>query len=81
MTECDHIDHAAGQMRVPGAAHQPEVVRHVPSDRLQEVVAEAWAWELLEALKCAVAGSSHWRVEAQALLRRIANCELPEPPL
>lgn len=56
-----------------------ELVRDITSNRLQEIVAEQYAWELLEALKSAVAGASHWRVEAQQLLRRIANNELPEP--
>jgi hypothetical protein len=74
------IEQTNGPTGLPGAAHQPEVVRHVPSDRLQEVVAEAWAWELVEALKAAVAGSSHWRVDAQALLRKIGDCEMPSPP-
>ena len=78
MTAC--IDHAAGRMHAGGAAHQPEIVRHVPSDRLQEVLAEAWAWELLEACKAAVAGAAHWRMEMQALLRAIADCEVPKPP-
>jgi hypothetical protein len=78
MTEC--IDRAAGQMRVPGAAHQPEVVRHIPSDRLQEISAEAHAWELVLALQAALAGDSHWRHEAQLLLTAIQRGSLPEPP-
>jgi hypothetical protein len=36
--------------------------------------------ELLEALKAAVAGAAHWRPEAQDLLRKIANGDLPELP-
>jgi hypothetical protein len=48
-------------------------------ERLQEIAAEGWAWELVEALKSAVAGAPHWRSEAQALLRRIDAGELPEP--
>jgi hypothetical protein len=56
-----------------------EIIRDIPSDRLQEVVAEAWSWELLEALKGAVAGAPRWRPDAQALLRKINDCVLPEP--
>ena len=76
----EHIDHAAGTTHVGGGIHEAELVRDIPSDRLREVVAEAWSWELLEALKAAVAGAAHWRPEAQTLLRRIANLEMPEPP-
>jgi hypothetical protein len=67
MPEC--IDHAAGRTHVPGA-----------SDQLYVVMAEQYAVELLEALKAAVAGVAHWRVDAQDLLRKIANGELPELP-
>jgi hypothetical protein len=75
MTEC--IDHAAGQMRVPGAAHQPEVV---PSDKLWEVVSEQYAVELRVALMNAVAGARHWRIDAEDLLRKLDNCILPKIP-
>jgi hypothetical protein len=71
MPEC--IDHAAGRTRVPGASHKP-------SDQLYEVIAEQYAVELLEALKAAVAGVAHWRMDAQDLLRKIANGDLPEEP-
>jgi hypothetical protein len=69
MTQC--IDHAAGRTHVPGA-----------SDQLYVVMAEQYALELLEALKTVVASPAYWRErpEAQDLLRRIANCELPEEP-
>jgi hypothetical protein len=62
-------DIPGGRTHVPGA-----------SDQLYVVMAEQYAVELLEALKAAVAGVAHWRVDAQDLLRRIANCELPEEP-
>jgi hypothetical protein len=42
------------------------------------IVAEMRAAELLGALSAAVAGDPHWRSQAQALLRSIANTELPE---
>jgi len=43
-----------------------------------KVVAELRAQELLTALQAAVAGDSHWRHRASALLRSIADLELPE---
>jgi hypothetical protein len=61
-------------------AHQPEIVRHIASDRLMEVSAEAHAWELVIALRNAIAGDHHWRHEAQLLLKAIAAGSLPEPP-
>jgi hypothetical protein len=61
------------------AHHEPEIVRAVPSDKLYEVMAEQYAVELLQALMAAVAGAAQWRPEAQALLRKIAAGELPEP--
>jgi hypothetical protein len=42
-------------------------------------VVEIRARELLEALQSALAGDPHWRTNAQALLRSIANLEVPEP--
>ena len=48
-------------------------------DRIQHIAAEHRAWELVEALKAALAGDSHWRHRAQDLLALIANCDLPEP--
>lgn len=48
-------------------------------DRLQEIAAEAWAWELVIALRNAIDGQPHWRAEAQHLLRLIDAAELPEP--
>jgi len=42
------------------------------------IVAELRAQELLEALRAAVAGESHWRHRASTLLRSIADLELPE---
>jgi len=42
------------------------------------IVAELRAQELLEALRAAVAGESHWRHRANTLLRSIADLELPE---
>ena len=42
------------------------------------IVAELRAQELLEALRAAVAGDSHWRYRADTLLRSIADLELPE---
>ncbi|HEY2617828.1 MAG TPA: hypothetical protein VGI78_10855 [Acetobacteraceae bacterium] len=62
------------------AHSEPEIVRAIPSDKLYEVMAEQYAVELLQALMAAVAGAAQWRPEAQALLRRIANAEMPEPP-
>jgi len=48
-------------------------------ERLQEISAECWSWELVTALMAALAGAPHWRSEAQALLRKIAAGELPPP--
>jgi len=42
------------------------------------IVAELRAQELVEALRAAVNGDSHWRHRASALLRSIADLELPE---
>jgi hypothetical protein len=42
------------------------------------IVAELRAQELLTALQAAVNGDSHWRHRASALLRSIADLELPE---
>jgi hypothetical protein len=47
---------------------------------MHRVCAEKYAVELLWALRDAVAGASHWRTEARALLARIEDGELPEPP-
>ena len=47
-------------------------------ERMQEMTAEAYAWELVEALKAAIAGLSHWRLDAQALLRKIDAGEYPD---
>ena len=75
------IDHAADScMRVSGGTHEPEIVRALSLERLQEISAETHAWELVEALKAAVAGAPHWRHEAQLLLRAIAAGSIPEPP-
>jgi hypothetical protein len=51
--------------------HQADLARQ------QTMVAEMRALELLEALRNAVAGASHWRMEAQALLDRIEAGVLP----
>jgi hypothetical protein len=56
-----------------------DIVRAVNNERLQELCAEAWAWELVIALQDAIIGAPHWRQEGQALLRKIANGTLPEP--
>ena len=50
-----------------GPTHGPDVT----IDLLEEVV-DSYSWELLEALKCALAGAPHWRSEAQELLRKIS---------
>lgn len=47
-------------------------------DRISAIAAELRAAELVAALRHAVAGASHWRWEAQLLLSRIDNGELPE---
>ena len=48
-------------------------------ERMQAIAAECRAWELVEALMSAVAGDPHWRSEAQALLRKIYDADVPEP--
>jgi hypothetical protein len=52
----------------------------IRSDKLYEIIAEHHAVPLLEALKAAVAGAPHWRVDAQKLLRAINAFEIQEPP-
>jgi hypothetical protein len=42
------------------------------------IVAELRAQELVEALRAAVNGDSHWRHRASTLLRSIGDLELPE---
>jgi hypothetical protein len=49
-------------------------------DRTQAIVAEMRAAELRVALQHAVAGASHWRLQAVVLLDEIASCELPPLP-
>jgi hypothetical protein len=46
-------------------------------ERVRVVVAEMRALELLEALRNAVAGAPHWRLEAQTLLDKIEGGVLP----
>ncbi|HEY6255093.1 MAG TPA: hypothetical protein VIY51_04795, partial [Xanthobacteraceae bacterium] len=60
-------------MRVSGSLHQLGEAH----ERLQEISAEAYAWELVLALHAAVDGDAHWRIDAKALLRKIDNGELP----
>jgi hypothetical protein len=78
MTE--FIDHAGGSMRVAGAAHIAPTDRDGELETMHRVCAERYAVELRWALQDAVAGASHWRTEARALLARIDAGELPEPP-
>jgi hypothetical protein len=47
---------------------------------MHRVCAERYAVELLWALRDAVAGASHWRPNAQALIDTIDAGALPEPP-
>jgi hypothetical protein len=49
-------------------------------ERIQAVIAEMRAAELRIALQHAVAGASHWRLQAAVLLDEIACCELPPLP-
>jgi hypothetical protein len=49
-------------------------------ETLHRVCAERYAVELLWCLRDAVAGASHWRPNAVALLALIDTGELPEPP-
>jgi hypothetical protein len=49
-------------------------------DRVAAIVAEMRAAELRLALQHAVAGASHWRLQAAVLLDEIASCELPPLP-
>jgi hypothetical protein len=78
MTE--FIDHAGGPMRVSGAAHVAPTLSDEDRELMHRVGAERYAVELLWALRDAVAGAAHWRTEARALLQRVADGELPEPP-
>jgi hypothetical protein len=78
MTE--FIDHAGGSMRVSGAAHIAPTLSDEDLETLHRVCAERYAVELLWCLKDAVAGASHWRPNAQALLALIDAGTLPEPP-
>jgi hypothetical protein len=48
-------------------------------ETLTRIAAEAWAPQLAVALRNAIDGKAHWRSEAQALLRRVVDCELPAP--
>jgi hypothetical protein len=49
-------------------------------ETVHRVCAERYAVELLWCLRDAIAGASHWRPNAQALLRAIDAGDLPEPP-
>jgi hypothetical protein len=49
-------------------------------ETMHRVASERYAVELRWALQDAVAGKSHWRTEARALLARIDAGDLPEPP-
>ena len=46
---------------------------------LRRITAERRAEELVRALRNAVAGASHWRLEATRLLELIDNGVLPAP--
>jgi hypothetical protein len=78
MTEV--IDHAGGSMRVSGAAHVAPTDRDGELELMHRVAAERYAVELRWALQDAVAGASHWRIEARALLALIDAGIVPEPP-
>jgi hypothetical protein len=78
MTEI--IDHAGGSMRVSGAAHVAPTLTDEDRELMHRVCAEKYAVELLWALRDAVAGASHWRPNAQALIDTIDAGIVPEPP-
>jgi len=64
---------------VPESVRHALELRNVSHERLQEIAAECWSWELVIALMSALAGAPHWRSEAQELLRKISQGTLPEP--
>jgi hypothetical protein len=76
----EFIDHAAGPMRVSGAAHVAPTLTDADRETIHRIASERYAVELRWALQDAVNGASHWRIEARALLARIDEGELPEPP-
>jgi hypothetical protein len=49
-------------------------------ETIHRVCAERYAVELLWALRDALAGASHWRPTAQALIDTIDSGIVPEPP-
>jgi hypothetical protein len=77
MTE--FIDHAGGSMRV-SAAHVAPTLSDADRETIHRIASERYAVELRWALQDAVNGASHWRPNAQALLRLIDAGELPQPP-
>jgi hypothetical protein len=55
------------------------MIDDVSLERLQEISAEAHAWELVQMLKDALADAPRWRRDAQRLLRDIDAGSLPAP--
>jgi hypothetical protein len=87
MTYTDHeqrvLDQQSGaaldrRMRVAGALHDDRFDEDAEA-RVRLVAAELRAWELVEVLRDAIAGTPHWRCGAERLLDAILNGELPEP--
>lgn len=77
----EQFDHAGGRSHVEGAAWDALdrlVDRMTTQSNTELLAAEVHAWDLLQALKDAVAGAAHWRPTAQRLLREIANHGLSE---
>ena len=66
-------------MRVSGGTHQTEAGHHYEQQIQRHVVAEMRAWELVEALKAALANTKCWQWEAQRLLELIQDGCMPEP--
>jgi len=58
-----------GAMRVSGGMAVEELTR----ERMIEITAELRAMELVQALRHAVNGATHWRLEAQNLLILVDN--------
>jgi hypothetical protein len=76
----EFIDHAGGSMRGSGAAHVAPTLTDEDRELMHRIASERYAVEVVWALRDAVAGASHWRIEARALLARIDAGDLPEPP-
>lgn len=74
-----YTDYEQRELDSQDIPREPSYRSDLVRERMQHIAAECRAWELVEALQSAIAGDHHWRREAQELLRKIDDADVPEP--